>query len=78
MESPLLNPEAAGSYLGGNKPIHPDTLAQWRQAGRGPKFLKLGPSRTSVIRYRREDLDAYLESCVRISTSDTGKATEAA
>lgn len=40
------------------------TLAQWRHRGEGPKFLKLG----GHVRYRRSDLDAWLESCARSST----------
>jgi predicted DNA-binding transcriptional regulator AlpA len=42
------------------------TLRSWRLTGRGPRFLKLGAS----VRYRRADLEAFLESCARSSTSD--------
>ena len=35
------------------------TLAQWRWCGEGPAYLKLG----SHVRYRRSDVDAWLEAC---------------
>ena len=34
------------------------SLRRWRVVGRGPVFLKVG----SLVRYRPEDLDAWLES----------------
>ena len=34
------------------------TLRQWRFLSRGPAYLKIGRS----VRYRKEDLDAYLEN----------------
>lgn len=34
------------------------TLAQWRYRGEGPRYLKLG----GHVRYRRSDVDAWLES----------------
>lgn len=37
------------------------TLAIWRCRGVGPPYLKLGRH----IRYRRVDVDAWLQSCVR-------------
>lgn len=42
--------------------MHPVTLAQWRRKGRGPKFEKLGTSRTSRVRYHVDDVDAWMRS----------------
>jgi hypothetical protein len=46
----------------------PKTLQKWRYTGTGPTFVRLGRS----IRYRREDLDAFVLAGLRISTSDPG------
>ena len=42
------------------------TLNCWRVAGKGPRFCKTG----SAVRYRRADLDAWLESKLIGSTSE--------
>lgn len=47
----LTTPQAA-RYLG----LAVSTLNKWRCFGDGPKFLKLG----RAVRYRQEDLDAFL------------------
>ena len=59
----LTTPEAA-AYLR----IKPTTLEQQRWRGEGPRYLKLGRS----VRYRRDDLDRYMDSRSRTSTSDQG------
>lgn len=41
------------------------TLAKWRLSGFGPSYLKLG----SRVAYRRSDVEAWLESRRRNSTS---------
>lgn len=41
------------------------TLANYRVTGKGPRFVKGGR-----IQYRRSDVQAYLESLVRTSTSE--------
>ena len=46
------------------------TLQGWRYRGGGPHFLKFGRS----VRYRLEDLQAYVLAAVRTSTSDSGAA----
>jgi hypothetical protein len=46
------------------------TLDNWRVKGCGPAFVKLGGS----IKYRDEDLQAFVASCVRRSTSDKPEA----
>ena len=42
------------------------TLRKLRLTGEGPPFMKLG----RAVRYRREDLDAWLEARVIRSTSE--------
>lgn len=52
----ILTEEEAAKLL----QIRPQTLALWRCSGRyAIPFVRLGPK---LIRYRREDLDAFLES----------------
>lgn len=46
--------------------IQPKTLANWRCRGRGPAFVKIG----GHVRYRPQDLKAFLDSRVFSSTSD--------
>ena len=48
------------------------TLRGWRFRGLPPRFMKLSRS----VRYRRADIEAWLSSCVRRSTSDDGTAGE--
>lgn len=43
----------AAAYIG----VAPKTLANWRSAGKGPRYCKLG----RMIVYQRGDLDAYFE-----------------
>lgn len=57
----LLTTENAAEYLDLKK----QTLEIWRVYGKGPKFLKIGRS----VRYRKADLDTYLENSVQQSTS---------
>jgi hypothetical protein len=61
-----LRPPAAGKHLGD---LSPSTLAKWRLAGTGPPYSKVG----RLIVYDIADLDAYLSSRRRLSTSDTGQ-----
>jgi len=49
------------------------TLQGWRVRGGGPQYLKLGRGR-GCVRYKTEDLEAYLDDRVRRSTSDQGAA----
>ena len=46
----------------------PSTLAKLRLRGGGPRFCRIG----RAIRYRRSDLDDWLLSTSRRSTSDMG------
>jgi len=54
--------EKAAQYVGLSKP----TLERYRVSGDGPKFAKLG----SAVRYRKCDLDAWIESRLVHSTSE--------
>jgi len=58
----LLDPIAAGIYLGGEeKPLSVLTLCDWRTRRVGPPWVRVG----RLIRYRQADLDAWLESRVQ-------------
>ena len=46
-------------------------LQAWRMRGGGPRYVGISGR---CVRYRRADLDAWAESKLRNSTSDTGKA----
>lgn len=56
----LLTAEQLADELQATK----DQLAQWRYMGRGPRFLKEG----HFIRYRRVDVEEWLESRIHTRT----------
>ena len=58
----LVDTIQAAEYLGNLKP---NTLEIWRNQGRGIPYIKIG----RLVRYRLEDLDAYLTKQTRSSTS---------
>ncbi len=60
-----MRPDVTAAYLS----LSTQRLAKMRLSGGGPAFIKAGRS----ILYRREDLDAWLKSLSRHSTSDTGR-----
>ena len=68
--SALLDTDAAAAVLG----IRPQTAAAWRTTGRGPRFIRVSARR---IRYRRADLDAWLDAQSRTHTRDVGAAANA-
>lgn len=56
----LLNERELAELLG----ISQWTIRGWRRMGHGPAFVRLGPKRQRrprQVRYRRADVDAYLE-----------------
>lgn len=54
-----LSPLEAAEYTG----ISRSQLAKLRHSGRGCTYVRIGDSPTkAIIRYRRTDLDAWLES----------------
>lgn len=46
--------------------VKPATLEQWRWNGKGPRFVKMG----RAVRYRKADLDAFIEARVFGSTTE--------
>ena len=58
----ILNTKEAAAYVRLGKP----TLERFRISGDGPKYCKLG----GAVRYRKTDLDAWLESRLTSSTSE--------
>lgn len=60
----ILNTHEAAEYVRLGKP----TLERFRVSGEGPTYCKLG----GAVRYRKPDLDAWLESRRVRSTSDGG------
>lgn len=58
----LLTTSDAAAYLG----LACATLNKWRCHGGGPVFVKLG----RAVRYRRDDLNAFLAERAKRSTSD--------
>jgi len=40
--------------------IAAQTLANWRWQGIGPRFVKTSPGRGGRVKYRRSDIDAWL------------------
>lgn len=65
MQTTLLNTTQAARYLGLSKAF----LERDRWAGAKVPFIKIS---TRAVRYRVQDLDAYIQSRIRRSTSDTG------
>ncbi|MFV2044147.1 MAG: helix-turn-helix transcriptional regulator [Anaerolineales bacterium] len=65
METTLLCTKEAARYLSVSKAF----LERDRWAGARIPFVKIG---SRAVRYRRADLDAYIERQIRMSTSDRG------
>jgi predicted DNA-binding transcriptional regulator AlpA len=65
----LRTPQAA-EYVG----LSSSTLEKFRLNGNGPPYQKAGPK---IVVYRPEDLDAWLSSQRRRSTSDLGSTARA-
>jgi hypothetical protein len=64
---PLLPDLLSDVELANELQLETSTLANWRWSGRGPDFVKYGRQ----IKYRREDVDAWLASQVRRPTTPT-------
>ena len=65
MNKTILNTAQAASYIGMSKAF----LERDRWAGARIPFIKVG---SRAVRYRRSDLDTFLDKQVRHSTSDKG------
>jgi len=61
----LLTEGQAATILG----FSPRTLQAWRVRGGGPAFVHVS---ARCVRYRREELEAWISERLRISTSDDG------
>ena len=66
----LLNERQAADLLN----VKVATLRRWRWAGKGPAFLKIG----GAVRYDPAELDRFVASARRTSTSDPGAGRKAA
>ena len=53
----LLKSQEAADYLG----VSASCLAQWRMLRKGPPVARIS---RRTIRYRKHDLDQWIESCV--------------
>ncbi len=51
----LLTTVEAAKVLGND----PGTLCNWRNFGKGPKFVRVKEGRRIYVRYRRIDLEAF-------------------
>ncbi len=67
MGSKLHDTTSAAALLG----ISKRTLESWRVRGGGPRYVSLGTGSRGAVRYREDDLDAYVAGRVRESTSST-------
>ena len=70
IETVLLTTNQAAAVLG----VSSRTLERLRVSGGGPKFRKIG----RWVRYVPSDLDAWLDSRTRDSTSDDGRGSNGA
>jgi excisionase family DNA binding protein len=61
----MLRTEQAAKILDVTK----STLEAWRCRGGGPPFVRYG----RAVRYREEDIERFIESKVRLNTSDPGQ-----
>lgn len=61
MMDSLMTPRSVAAVLN----VRPDTLSQWRFANRGPAYVKIG----RLVRYREDDLTAWLEA-MRVPSVD--------
>ncbi|MDI1309721.1 MAG: helix-turn-helix domain-containing protein [Methylotenera sp.] len=67
MQVKLLNTKEAANYLSLSKAF----LERDRWAGAKVPFIKIS---TRAVRYRLDDLEKYIESRIRKSTSDLGRS----
>jgi excisionase family DNA binding protein len=64
---PIHTPQEAAEYVR----LKERTLADWRYRGCGPRYIRIS-GRT--VRYRQSDLDAWLATRTRTSTSASDAA----
>lgn len=61
MRNELLTATEVGARWG----VSPNTLANWRSVGRGPRFLKLG----AKVRYEQSEVERFESEQRRTSTA---------
>lgn len=66
----LLSTAEAAKYLG----LTTNYLEKLRITGGGPAFVKISGGPSGMVRYIRDDIDAWVLASRRCSTSDTGRA----
>ncbi len=62
----LLTTEEAAQEM----KLSPGTLQNYRIAGNGPRYVKLGPSPRARVRYKRSDISDWLSDKQRTSTTN--------
>jgi len=62
MTAPLMDTTAAANLLG----LPSQTLRQWRCAGLGPDYIKLGSGRMAAVRYTVDDIHRYIDEHRRV------------
>ena len=62
--TPLLDEKQAAALLR----VTTKAVQGWRYKGNGPRFVKVN----RLVRYRLEDLQAFVLAALRTSTSDPG------
>lgn len=65
MTAELLNTKQTADLLG----MSMSCLEHWRTVQKGPPFVRVGPK---IVRYRRTDLDLWIESCVNANERPRG------
>lgn len=63
LQESLLNEKQAAAYLN----LTPRALQMWRHKGDGPKYVRISKR---AVRYRMEDLIAFVNSKIKGSTSE--------
>ena len=65
MQEVLMMEKDVATFLG----VKARTLQAWRLRGKGPPFVKIS---RRAVRYRRADVECFVEGLIRKSTSDVG------
>lgn len=67
-----MTQEDLSVYLG----VAEGTLENWRVRGLGPKFFRLGGSSRSPVRYDPKDVEEWVRSQPRLTSSSDDATTE--
>ena len=65
----IMTPEELAGVL----KIQPRTLYDWRLAGTGPRYVPLGRGKRADIRYRRRDVEEWMDRNTRTRTFEPGQ-----